>query len=235
MSILKHFTRPSRVANISLADLAGKRPIETLVNPHSAKIEKVAKEDINRAERLLAHLLLSEARRQRDAQGLTVMGIATKGHLTMRYIRNVLSGEITPPYSTIRQIVEDGFGMTLPHFLENFEAKLKSFDLIPFASKKTLLELEGLYLSERVKTRMRELQERFDSALKFVIKSLNIRWEDLASSTGIRFYYYKNKTNLDHFQVHTIIKLCHFFRNWHERFSGEARFFRTDIERQAKF
>ena len=117
----KTLYKASRVANISLSDLTGERPIEILVSPHSAKIEKVPHEDIVRAERLLAHLLLSEARRQRDVQGLTLTGLAIKGHLFVKDVRRILAGEFNPQYSSLHRMVENGFGIPMNRFLENFE------------------------------------------------------------------------------------------------------------------
>ena len=159
------------------------------------------------------------------------MGLAIKSHLMMRHVRKILSGEIIPPYSVLHQIVEGGLGIPLFRFFEDFETKLKSFDRIPFASKKTVLELEGLYLSKRVKTRMKKLQKRFDSGLEFV-KSLNISWEELEAATGIQFRFYKKKTNTDHYQVFTFIKFCHFLGIGIRDFLGSRHFSElTAIER----
>ena len=219
----KSVYKTSRVTGISLSDLSSERPVEALLAPLRLKIERVPREEVKRAERLLTHLLLSEARRQREVHGLTVMGLAIKSRLMMRHVRKILAGEMIPPYSVLQQIVETGFGLPMFRFFEDFEMKLKSFDRIPFASKKTVYELEGLYLSERVKTHMQQLQGRFDSALEFV-KSLNVSWEKLRKVTGIQYRFYQKKTSADHYQVSTVIKFCHFLGIGMRDFLGHRHF-----------
>ncbi len=230
--LFKTLYKTSRFANLSLSNLTSAHPIETLLDLPMKKIEKIPHEEVKRAEKVLIHLLLSEARRQRDVHGLTVMGLAIRSHLRMRYIRKVLSGEIIPKYSKLHQIVEKGMGIPISHFFEDFEEKLKSFDRIPFAPKRIALELEGLYFSKRIKTQMKKLQERFDLALEFV-KSSNTTWEELNISTGIQFRFYKKKKNLDYFQVSTIIKFCHFFGISMRDFLGKRNF--SELTTRKKF
>ena len=128
--------KASKVANIPLSDLVGKRPLETLLDSRRAIIVPASRDEIDKAQKVLAHLLLNEARRQKDVHGLTVTGLAIKSHLSVRRIKKIFLGEVTPLYSTLRLIVEDGMGIPLPLFLENFEAKLKSFERLPFTLKK---------------------------------------------------------------------------------------------------
>ena len=205
----KTFYKVSRMAKLSLSELAGRRPIEDLVNPHHARVESVSEEEIAKAKRLLTHLLVSEVRRQNDVHGLTVMELAIKGHLATMHIRRTLSGQTTPLYLNLRQIVEDGLNIPLPQFLEGFEFKLKAFDNIPTASKKILLDLEGLYLSKRVKERMKKLEERIDSAIEF-LKSSHFSSREISKLVGARIWPSRKKEgNMIKEQIYTVMKFCH--------------------------
>ena len=201
--------KASKTASVSLSDLVSERPLDDLLDFRRAVIEPVSKTEIDQAQKVLTHLLLSEARRQKDINGLTIAELAVKSHLTVTRVRRILSGKFVPSYSTLRQLVENGFGIPLPRFLENFEDKMKSFDRIPFAPKNTLLELEGLYLSEKVKVRMRALKERFHQAFEF-LKSINISSVKLEKATGIKMRDYKGGGNIDHAQIYTVVKFSHF-------------------------
>ncbi len=204
------FYKASRVANISLSKLASEQPLESLVNPRHAKLKLVSRKEMGKAKRLLTHLLISEVRRQNDMQGLTVMGLGMRSHLAIRHIRRTLSGELTPSYSNLRQIVEDGLNIPLPQFLEGFEFKLKSLKSIPVTSKKVLLELEGLYVSKNVKTRMRELRERIDLAIEF-FKSIHLSLDEVYKRVGIRIRPGEKKEDMVQEQIYTAIRFCHFF------------------------
>ena len=226
----KTLYKASRVANIPLSDLAGERPIEILINPQSAKIEKVSNEDIERAERLLAHLLLNEARRQRDVHGLTVVGLGIKSHLFVKDVRRILSGEFHPSYSSLVRMVENGLDIPLARFLENFEEKLKSFERIPFTSKRVLLELEGPYLSQTVRDNKEWVRERIQQAIEF-LKNSNIFLSEIEKFVGIQIRPNRNNKDIGYGQIFTIIKFCHVLginirdflgrRNFSELVAGE--------------
>ena len=211
------------MANISLSDLVGERPLDDLLDFRRAIVEPASKDEIDKAQKILAHLLLSEARRQKDVAGLTIAELAIKSHLVTRDIKRILLGELVPSYSTLHRIVEDGLDIPLSRFLENFEDKMKSFDYIAFASKDTLLELEGLYLSKRVKTRVRELQERFDKAFEF-LKSINIHSTELQKTVGIKILHYEKKEDMSGVQISTIVNFCHFLGIGLRDFMGRRDF-----------
>ena len=163
------------------------------------KLNQRLGQEIEKAEQLLAHLLLSETRRRKDIDGLTIMGLAVKSNLTILQVRSFLSGAKTPSYFTLRQIVEKGLDVPLPRFLEDFEIKLKSLKYIPKASKAALLELEGLYLSKRVKANLEWTQRRIDQAKEF-LKAANIPLSKLTDK-GIR----------GDGQMRVLIKFSHLF------------------------
>ena len=220
----KTLYKTSKVANISLSDLVGERPLDALIDFRRAMIKPTSREEIGKAQKILAHLLLSEARKQKDINGLTITELAVKSRLLTRQVKRVLSGEVAPPYSTLRQIVEDGLGIALSRFLENFENKMKAFDYIPFAPKNTLLELEGLYLSKRVKTRMKELRKRFDQALEF-LQSIDIGSSELQKVTGIiKARHYGKKEGMDGLQIYTTVKLCYLLGISLRDFMGSQNF-----------
>ncbi len=220
----KRLYRFSRVSNMSLSDLISERPIKTLIDPRHAKVERVPNEEIEKAKKLLSYLLLNETRRQRDISDLTITGLAIKSHLHVSLVRRYLSGHLMPSYANLRKIVENGLGIPLPHFLENFEARLKLFKhTSPASIKKTLLELEGLYLSKNVKTRMKELQERIDKVVEF-FKSNNISLEKIYGLAGIRIRLGERKEDMLQGQVQAVIKYCHFLGISFRDFLGRRDF-----------
>ena len=217
----KTLYKASKVANISLSDLISERPLDGLLDFRRAIIEPASQTEIDKAQKILAHLLLSEARRQKDISGLNIAELAVKSHLAIRDVKRILSGKSVPSYPALRRLAENGLGIPLPRLLENFEDKMKSFDRIPFVPKNTLLELEGLYLSEKVKARTGELRERFDQALEF-LKSINIHAEELERATGIKVRHYRKNTG--HIQIHTVVKFCHFLGTGLRDFMGSRNF-----------
>ncbi len=198
----KTLYKTSRTTNMTLSELVGERPVEKLFNPLNARIEPMTTKEIKRSEQLLAHLILSEARRQKDVNGLTVTGLAIKSNLTILMVRSFLSGARTPSYFALRQVVEEGLGISLPRFLENFEIKLKSFEHIPKASKAILLELEGPNLGQRVKANLVWVEKRIDQAKAF-LKAVNIPLNRLAEK-GI-------SGNRNNSQMYTLVKFAHLF------------------------
>ncbi len=195
--------KSSRVANIPLSRLADENFVETLVDPSKARFEYISREETLKAEKLLVHLVLNEMRRQKDIYGLTVTGLAIKSGVFVRQVRSFLLGEFIPYYSTLHQIVEKGLGIPTPHLLENFESKLKSFDHIPFASKEILSELEGLYLSKRVKTNLEWVGKRIKQAKEF-LKASKIPVKKSLASKGIKSVYVYG-------QMQMVISFSHLF------------------------
>ncbi len=213
----------SRVTHITLSELVSEAPVKDLVKPNNIKIEQISREELDRAKRLLTHLLLNEARRQRDLHDLTLSGLAIKSHLFIRNVRRTLLGEMTPSVPVLRQIVEDGWGIPLDVFLRNFEAKLKNFDRIPLESKVVLAELEGVYFSPRVLGHLEQLRERFNQAIEF-LKSVNIPLSELKKSTGIEIAPVRQKNNIGYGQVYTIVKFSHFLGISMRDFLGHQNF-----------
>ncbi len=200
--------KASRVGNISLSDLVGERPIETLIDPQRAILEKVPRDEIKRAKRLLAHLLLSEAMRQKISHGRSLTGLAIKAHLYGHTVRRILSGAITPFYLTLHQLVERGLEIPLPRFLENFESKFEELENISLASRNALGELEGPYLSEGVENNMKRVKERFEQVRKILL-ALKVEMQDFEAATGIRAF--RPSTRGDgHEQIYTVVKICRF-------------------------
>ena len=89
--------------------MVGERPIEILFDLHRFKVEKIPKEEIERAKQFLKHLISSEADRQKIKNG---------------HIRKSSSKSV-PLYSNLRQIIEDDLNIPLTHFLEDFETRLR--------------------------------------------------------------------------------------------------------------
>ncbi len=218
----KTFYKASRVANIPLSELLGERPVKELLNPRHAKIEPITSEEIDKAERLLIHLILGELRRQKDMHDLTITGLAIKAHLLVHDITLIFSRNKVPSYSTLVQIVEDGLGIPLPRFFEKFEDKLKSYDHIPFASTSALLELGGPYFSKKVKANMNQVRERFFQALNF-LSSREISMRSLEKDIGIRGYKEKQQRH-SYNKINTIIKLSHFLGISLRNFVGHIDF-----------
>ncbi len=202
--------KTSRVGNISLSDLVNDRPITTLIEPENANLEQVSAQEIKRARRLLNHLLLGEARRQRDLHDLTLTRLAINAGIYTRRLKILLAGG-TPSYSMLRQIVEDGLGIPLPRFLENFEAKLKGVDHLPAPSQNVLAELEGPYLSREVTARVEWVKERFFQ-VRDLLSALNVGITMFEKATGITSFsaWAQNRHNGGLGQIYTTARLCHF-------------------------
>ena len=222
----------SRVANITLSDLVSDRPIKTLVNPQHSEIKKVSNEDIKKARQLLTHLLLSEARRQKDVRGLTVTELAIKAHLFPSVIRTFFLGKVTPSYPVLRQIVENGLGISLEKFLYDFEKKLEVFDSIPFVKPQVLLaELRGPYLSPKIQVRLNHVQNRVALAREF-LKSLNTPLTETRKLVGDFIFPVRKRASVGHNQIHTSIKFSHFLGISMQDFLGQKSFAElVDVDR----
>ena len=222
----------SRVTDITLSDLVSERSLKGLVNPQNAKFEKVFSKDIEKAEQFLAHLLLSEARRQKDIHGLTISGLAIKAHFLPGFVRNILSGRLIPSYPFLRRLVENGLGIPLEKFLLDFEGKLRVFNSIPAAETQMLLAgLKGNYLGSKVQERLDHVRKRVDLARDF-FQSVNIPLSKFKELAGDSISPRRKRIGVGHGQVYTVMKCAHFLGVSMRDFLGHRPFAElVDIEK----